>query len=213
VEQHCHHCNAAVPEGSPFCAACGAPQIRVSSPESTVPVTSAEVSVPPLPASGGRTGIDWQIALRKCLIAAAVMAFLLAIPFLPLLGIFIIPAGGWLAVYLYTRNPALGMDAGRGARLGAVTGVFGFVFGMVRSAIKIALQRGQMMSEFKRGLEDAARQNPDPKVQEVMQKLMTPEGLAIIITLVIIVVFFFYLIMTTIGGAIGGATAKRGETP
>jgi hypothetical protein len=173
---------------------------------------SSPLPTPP-PPNVLRSEIDWSAAVRKCLIAALAMTLVMAIVRFPLLGIFVIPAGGWFAVFLYTRGSAVAMDAGRGARLGAVTGLFGFLFSMVRSAFQVYFQRGQFMTQIRKAMDEAARKNPDPKAQEIVEKLMSPEGIAILITLTVIFVLFSYLILTAIGGAIGGARHKRGTAP
>ncbi|HUS19325.1 MAG TPA: zinc ribbon domain-containing protein [Terriglobales bacterium] len=215
MERQCHHCGAAVPDGTPFCAACGAPQIRVIAPQSTV--------VPPLPEVEGRapvfshsnvvlppaTPIRWATAFRKCLIAGAATTFVILIAGHPLLILLALPVGGWLAVFLYARgedHPRL--TAGIGARIGAVAGLITFGFYALLMTVVLIFQKARFLEEIKNTMKTAAAQNPNPQTQQVMEKLMSPEGIAVLVSVSAVILFFVFLIMCSIGGAIGGNFAK-----
>lgn len=209
MERQCHHCNAAVPEGAPFCAACGAPQIRVVAPQTAPPPAPEHgFTAPPLPppAYGSAAHVSWGTAFKKCLIAAATLIAVLMLLRVPLLIFLAIPAGGWFAAYLYSRS--LPVTGGIGARIGAVTGLIAYVFYALITAAAMVFQRERLLDEVKRAMTEAASRNPDPQAQQIVQKMMTPEGIAVLITLGAIVMLFMFLILSSVGGAIGGATSK-----
>lgn len=125
----------------------------------------------------------------------------------PLLVLVVLPIGGWLAVYLYARG-RFPITAGIGARLGAVTGCIGFAISLAFMGLKVLFNRGQFLAEMKKGIQAAAAQNPDPQAQQIMQRLMSPEGVALLITFAVVFLFFMFLVLCSVGGAIGGSIAK-----
>lgn len=206
-----------MPEGAPFCPSCGAPQIRVVTPQAAEPPPApplGDVLPPPLPGSYGApvtaSRVLWPAAIRSCLIAAAVLTFLNTVIGAPLAVMIIIPAGGWLAVFLYGRGTGgRPVNAGIGARIGAVTGLIAYAFYVVIMAVVMVFQRGRLLEEVGKAMRQAAAQNPNPQAQQVVEKMMSPEGIAIMVTLSAILLFFIFLVLCSIGGAIGGALAKK----
>lgn len=152
------------------------------------------------------TRVVWGSAFKKCLIAAATLLLVLIALRGPLLVFLAIPAAGWFSAYLYSRN--LPITAGMGARIGAVTGLIAYGFYAVIFGIAMVFQRAQVMNEVKRAFREAAARNPDPQAQQIVEKMMSPEGIAVVFTLVAIVLLFMFLILASVGGAIGGASAK-----
>src|SRR5271154_72431 len=119
MDHPCHQCGHSIEEGKPFCPQCGAPQIRVATPEFEAPPATGNVSLndvqvlslhppavsTPLSASGLSSGIDWPKAFRASAIAALISAMVMALGLMvpPLAGL----GAGCLAVILYQRrNPA-----------------------------------------------------------------------------------------------------------
>lgn len=206
-----------MPEGAPFCPSCGAPQIRVVTPQAVEPPPlppPGEMLPPPFPTSytpaAAAARVQWSAAIRSCLLAAALLTFLNTIIGNPLAVIIIIPAGGWFAVYLYGRGQSgRPVNAGIGARIGAVTGLFAYALYALIMAVVMVFQRNRLLEEVRNAMRQAAAQNPNPQAQQVVEKMMTPEGIAILVTISAIFLFFIFLVLCSIGGAIGGSLAKK----
>lgn len=205
-----------MPEGAPFCPSCGAPQIRVVTPQATEPppLPPPDDVLPPLPTSYAPAvaapRVQWSAAVRSCLIAAAVLTFFNTVIGIPLAVLIIIPAGGWLAVLLYSRGQGgQPVNAGIGARIGAVTGLFSYALYMLIMAVVMVFQRGRLLEEVRKAMRQAAAQNPNPQAQQIVEKMMSPEGIAIMVTISAILLFFIFLVLCSIGGAIGGSLAKK----
>ena len=68
---------------------------------------------------------------------------------------------------------------------------------------------GQLRALMQQVVEQAAAQNADPRAQEVLQRLTSPEGLAIMLTLVLVLAFFAFLMFSSLGGALGAYLIRR----
>lgn len=214
MEHPCHQCGVAVEDGTAFCKHCGAPQIRVMGEEPASeplpPGTPAESQPPAEPDSlGGATpaaplGIDWSQAVP----AAALAGFFLAIAWvIPLLGFLLwLIVGGVLGITMYRRRvPQATLTPGLGARIGAVTGLFGFGVFAVLFGLELLVSRGsggfrQMLQQM---VEQAAARNTDPRAQQAIQQMMTPAGLALLVTIVLVLFLAAFLALSSIGGALG----------
>jgi hypothetical protein len=214
MEHPCHQCAAAVEDGTAFCKHCGAPPIRVMGDEPAAtplpPGTPAEIQPPAEPDSlGGATtaaplGIDWSQAVP----AAALAGFFLAIAWvIPLLGFLLwLIVGGVLGITMYRRRvPQATLTPGLGARIGAVTGLFGFGVFAVLFGSELLLSRGsggfrQMLQQM---VEQAAARNTDPRAQQAIQQMMTPAGLALLVTIVLVLFLAAFLALSSVGGALG----------
>jgi hypothetical protein len=127
----------------------------------------------------------------------------------PLLILLALPLGGWFAVFLYSRRAEhLPLNAGLGARIGAVTGLTAFGLYALVTAIVLVFQRAQFLGAIKKAMADAVAQNPNPQTQQIVDKLMSPEGIAVLVTITVVIMFFVFLVLCSIGGAIGGSMAK-----
>lgn len=128
-------------------------------------------------------------------------------------------AAGAISVVLYAGRPlASPVDTGAGARIGAVAGLFGYLFFGLFLAIWLALQRLLLhrAQDFRNAIRDAlmqaAARNPNPQASEIAQRMATPEGIAMIITLTLVAFFFGFIIFSAIGGMIGAAVAPKKTT-
>ncbi|HET7185382.1 MAG TPA: zinc ribbon domain-containing protein [Terriglobales bacterium] len=222
MEHLCHQCGAAVEDGTAFCKHCGAPQIRIAGEEpSTEPLppgTPDDVQPPaePVPlgavAPTGPQSLDWSQAVPS---AAAAGLFLAVSAVIPTLGfLFWLVAGGTLGVLIYRRrasHPAL--TAGLGARIGAVTGLFGFVIFAVIVGLELLATRGSghFRELLQQVVQQAAARNGDPRAQQAIQTLMTPAGLALLFTVVLVFLLVAFLALSSIGGALGAWLLGKGS--
>jgi hypothetical protein len=228
MDHPCHKCGHSIEDGKPFCAQCGAPQIRVAMLEPAAPSVAGNVSsndlpvfsldppsVPgPLSAPVLSIGIEWPRALRACavaaLISALVMALGLMVPLLAVLG------AGFLAVILHHRmNPAWSLTARSGAQLGAVCGLFFFGISAVFETLAVALFHtgGQVRQKMLEALQQAASRTTDPQVQAAFDRLRTPEGLAAMLILGMVVLFLVSIAGGSVAGALTGAFLGRRKRP
>jgi uncharacterized membrane protein YfcA len=107
---------------------------------------------------------------------------------------------------LYKRRvPGAEITPAIGARIGALSGLFGFAGFAGLMAITLLLLRGS--NEFREMLQKAMQQagasNPDPKAQEILAWMMSPAGLALMVTIVMVMFLVFFIAISSAGGAIG----------
>ena len=213
MEHPCHQCGIAVEDGTAFCNQCGAPQIRVAAEPATQPLppgTPDEVQPPAEPVAlggvppPGPAGIDWSQALPAAALAGAFLALAWAVPFLGFL--LWVVAGGILGVAMYRRRvPLAALTRGLGARIGAITGLFGFGVFAVILGLELLASRGsgRFREMLQQVVEQAAARNNDPRTQQALQQLMTPAGLALLVTLVLVFFLAAFLALSSVGGALG----------
>src|ERR1700756_1506989 len=169
MQNICYRCGRSIEERIPFCPACGAPQIRVSTPEEPPDAAEKPQDLPPELAKqpfppGGlalSTGIAWRDFVRAATPLAAVTG-ILTVPFAPL-GLFVLlPANLIWAIARYRRNRPLAIRAGQGARMGALMGVLSFGFFLACFLATITLWRTQYREAMIARIHEIAAQNPDP---------------------------------------------------
>jgi hypothetical protein len=209
----CHRCGAMLEEGTAFCPACGAPQIRVNSDQPASPPlppgTPGNLQPPATPVGmPGSTRIDWSAAFKVTLITGAVAAIPSSIPVASALCCLWLVGGAALTVKMYQRSRPGLVTTGMGARLGAVMGLCTFGFWLVFRFI-VESARGGFTARMMQELQRSAAANPDPNVQQVVQKLNTPEGIAIFVTMMAVIMLFSFVIFGIIGGAIGASVWGR----
>jgi len=223
-----------VDAGVPFCPECGAAQIKVSlsgeiRPERRpatpplVPGTPGEVQPPaePIEVEGGAqrfraapsiAAIDWTQALSAAVISGLVLALAWS---LPVLGAFLwMLAAGVLSVALYRRRyPEGEFTSGMGAKVGALAGLFGFILFSLFSAMAMLLfrQGGRLRQIMFQAMEQSAARNPDPRVHEMLQRLMSPEGMAVMIALGMGMFLVGFVLCCSLGGAIGASLFRKRE--
>ena len=213
MEHPCYRCGANIEEGIPFCAACGAPQIRVLAPEPLAPVvTGPEAAIehyasysPPQPSA-----LEWAQALPSAGIALLVAIVIIVVSKSSGLGML---AAGFLSVVLYRRRcPATLVTTGIGARLGALTGLLGFGAVALILALWTSFRSGKEIHDaFLSYIQQNAAQTTDPHVQQVIELFNTPEGFTFIMILSLIVTLVAFLIFSSLGGAIGAFLLHRKE--
>jgi hypothetical protein len=201
------------------------------------PGTPGEVQPPAeqvtLPLASAGT-IDWRHGLRASALGGLLLA--LAILFVSLMvaifGLslhlgqgslalllflaswFCMLLGGALAVRFYRRRqPQTVVTPGMGARLGAVSGLFGFLFYGTPQALRLAFfhSAGEIRDIMQKAIEQSAARTGDPNAaQEMARNLMSPGGLAAIFTILVLIALVVFLVLCSLGGAIG-ASVWRGK--
>ncbi len=230
VEHPCHKCGAPVEDGVPFCSQCGAPQIRVMGPESgntdISPASTLEQAleratptVPTQASTAAPGAIDWSQGFPVAGMMGLAMGIASLIPVVSIGCCLWMLAGGALSVALYRRRvPADAVPTGMGMRLGAVAGVLGFFSYAVLSALVMAIRHfvfgsgRQMREAMRKVLEQAAASNPDPRAQELIQKMTTPEGIALIVILSLVLFFIAFVLFSALGGALGASLWGQKQT-
>ncbi len=161
------------------------------------------------------TAVTWPEAIRAAAIAGVVVAIGWAVPFV---GLFLwMAAAGVLAVVLYhTRYSAAPLDARQGAKIGAVAGLVAFGAFALLMSLQLLVSRGgsRLRGILEEAMRQAAARNPNPQAQEILQKMTSPEGLAVLLTLVMILFFVIFVAMSSLGGMLGAKLLRgrnRGE--
>ncbi|HEV3118526.1 MAG TPA: hypothetical protein VGY58_15860, partial [Gemmataceae bacterium] len=117
---------------------------------------------------------------------------------------------------LYQRRvPGTVITPGMGMRLGALAGAFGFVVHAVVATVSFLSLRSS--GEFRRAMQEQMQRqmagNPDPKLQEMMQRMLewvgTPQGAATMMVLVLITLAVAFVVFTAAGGALGASIFGR----
>jgi hypothetical protein len=203
-----------VEDGTPFCARCNAPQIRVAGPEPLAPVAaipeaaieSYKSYAPPPPSSA----LEWPQALPSAGLSLLVAIFLLVLGMPAGLGMF---AAGFLSVLLYHRRcPATHLTAGMGARLGALTGGLGFGVLAAILALWTAFRSGKEIHDaLLNYIQQYAAHSSDPHMQQVMELFNTPEGFTFIMILTLIMTLIAFSIFSALGGTISTFLLRRTE--
>jgi hypothetical protein len=214
MDMACHRCGAIIAEGTAFCPQCGAAQIRVSPAAApSAPPPSAYQQMPAEPLLPADTRVDWSVGFRVAALAGIIAAVPSALPLVSLGCCLWVMGAGALAVMFYQKKrlPGAVVTAGMGVRLGAVSGLFAFVFYFVLQLASIAATggRGKIREAMLEGMKQSAARNPDPNAQQMLEKLSTPEGLAILLTFMIVAGLFAFIVFGVIGGAVGASIWGR----
>ena len=211
MEKSCYRCSASISEDAPFCPACGAPQIRVSSQfESPAPEPGTFPEPPAgVPAGLGaapRPGeIQWKIFLRTAW-PLAVMAGLTS-GFLHGFGLLIsLPLSVVVGSWLYRKHHVGTLRAGQGAKLGMAMGMISFVTFASLTVIAVATS-ATVRQELVQSVNLAAARNPDPQAQQIMRNLVnTPQGFALLIGMGLFFAMVVFVVFTAISGAVAAST-------
>lgn len=155
-----------------------------------------------------QSGVDWHIARSGVLIAGLLMGIVSSLPF----GFLLILGGGALAVSRYQRRRGIGTSTGDGAKIGALSGVIGYVIFAIIASIRYIQNTTAVRDQLVKALQEAGAKNPDPATREVIQKLSTPEGLALMLVFFMIVVFLLFLALSAFGGMLTAAISRRSQS-
>jgi hypothetical protein len=225
MERPCYRCGASIDEQIVFCPACGAAQIRVSAPRdysdlpevSTVPVSQDYPHAPEvLPMGDGPfslTEVRWKKFLRIAL-PFALTNGLVTLPLGMLGWLLIVPASVLWSIFLYRRQvPGAALTPGRGARMGATLGLLSAGFFSMVLVTVAAVKPDDFRALMLQALQQAAAQNPDPQVQQMLQSwFQGPNGMAVFVAIFAITALVIFLVCTSTAGALAGLfSANRAD--
>ena len=221
MEHLCQKCRAGVEDGTAFCPACGAPQIKITAtilnrPAPPPPSTEAPVesqtgaAVPTItytpPPAVARVPA-WSEVVPGAIVAGAMLAAASVVPFAaPLL---LMLAAGGFSVFFYMRRAQVRLTPRAAARVGAMGGVTGFVLMAVIMVLAVMSSGGQVVEMLRQAMLDKIGQNPPAQAQELIQQLMTPAGLATIFGIGLLVILVLILLVSAAGGAIAAALLNK----
>src|ERR1700688_763205 len=203
MERPCYKCGASVEEGTPFCARCNAPQIRVVGPE---PLGAPGPAMPQVAieeyashAASPPSALEWPQALPSAGIALLVAILITVVSKSTGLGML---AAGFLSVVLYRRRcPAAHVSAGLGARLGALTGGLGFgVLAAILGLWTVFRSGKEIHDALLHYIQQYAARSSDPHMQQVLDLFNTPEGFTFIMILTLIMTLAAFAIFASLGG-------------
>jgi len=221
MQNSCYRCGRPIEGQIAFCAACGAPQIRVSTPEKPLNVPGEQQEVPPVfseqpfPPSGHfapSAGIAWKDFIHAAIPLAAVTG-IITVPLAPL-GLFVLlPANLIWAIVRYRRKRPLAIRAGQGARMGAVMGALSFGFFLPCFLVTITVWRTQYREQMIARINEIAAQNPDPQAQQMLQGMATPHGLIVFTAIGLGTILLIFLVIGIGSGALAVALGKARNRP
>ena len=222
MEHPCYKCQTSIDEMLPFCPHCGAPQIRVASPEEgtePAPLTpDAQQVAPPTswaPAPAYHLqAIQWDAAWKGAILSGLLAAVLCATPVIYRACCLWLLGAGAFAVFLYQRRlPGAHVTPGMGMRFGAVSGVVGFVAFTFWLVFQFAKNSQEFRTTLEEQMEKSIGANPDPRAQDILRQFMnnlnTPQGLATFFVLTLVVMAIAFVVFSAAGGAIGAAMFAR----
>jgi hypothetical protein len=216
MDHACHRCGAQVSEGTPFCAQCGAPQIRVTpEPVQPPPQVSHEASdLPPFRSISEKPTVMWSRAVPRAVGSAVLMAIVVGVSSrLGSVAVMVLAmiAGGILSVWLYSLNPEVGViSGGIGARIGAITGFIAAVGAGLLGSAEFVADKAGALEQTKKALQQQVAANPTPQNQQVMDYVTkNPDALLGFLLLGAVLVFFLFMIFSTVGGALGAVIVRK----
>jgi len=118
-------------------------------------------------------------------------------------------AAGFLSVWFYRRRTGEKLSIRNGMRMGWITGVFCFVIATLFftiSVVSISSKGG--LAAFYRS-QFSARGTIDPNVEQFLEILQNPAGLATVILLSLLFVFVLFTLLPAVGGALGAKLLAR----
>lgn len=216
VEHPCHQCHSAIEDGIPFCPKCGAPQIRVAPEEENETIAPAAADSAYTNSSNWNQvaglpslGVNWRAALPGALLAGLVGGGLtILLGRIPLVLVLVLVLVGALSVRIYRARTKSLVTPGMGAKLGAFAGFFASLLDALMVVAVFTLQRSTVQDTMRKAMEISGR-NADPQSMKVMQDLInglsTPGGMAAFALIVILFFFGLSLVFTALGGLIGAA--------
>jgi hypothetical protein len=147
------------------------------------------------------------------MLAGAGAALLSSLPILAF-GCFLWLLGaGVVAVRIYQRRVPGWITSGMGMRIGALAGGFAFALNALMSTILFATEGDQLRKMMEEQLQASMGKAPDPRTQQILQQFMqtlnTPEGMATFFIWVLVIIAVLFVIFCAAGGALGASMGRR----
>lgn len=205
-------CGAQLPPDARFCHKCGKPQYDYPGLE-PAEVAPPTVEIPSLPQAAPtqkqvEIGFHNRLAVRVAFVAALASVFLFMVPvpfpFLRLLIPFI--AGGFFAVFLYSRRTGQMLSIRSGARMGWITGIFSFT--MVSVVFAIAMVEVSNQGGLVKFIQSQMPPN-DARAEPLAQALNDPAMLVVGVLLSLAMLFIVLTALPIIGGALGAKVLDK----
>jgi hypothetical protein len=209
-------CGAQLPPDARFCHKCGKPQYDYPGLEDAAePVSDTPVlALPPQPQLPPEITFRNRLAVRAGLIAAIAAVILSVVP-LPFMLLRLTPflAGGFFAVFLYSRGSGHMLSVRSGARMGWITGILSFaIVGMIVTVCVIAiLNNPDLLKEIQTQLQNQLPPN-DARSSSIAQAFSDPAKVSEELLQSLVVLFVVLTALPMIGGALGAKfLAKEGS--
>jgi hypothetical protein len=202
-------CGAQLPPDARFCHKCGKPQreepvfVEEEAPVQA-PIEPPALPEPVAPRIGFHNGPAVRVALLAGLLAffCSVITGQLAVP--QQFALVWLIAGGFFAVFLYTRRTGQKLSMASGAHLGWICGIFGFVVVVIAlTAMAVMLSDPSIVSAMRDQLH--SRGIPENVADQMIEVFHTPSG----ISAALAVSFVLFTILPAFGGAIGAKLLDR----
>lgn len=206
-------CGAQLPPDARFCHKCGKPQFEEPPLEESEPETPAFTPVIPVALAPVPISFRNPSAVRSALLAAALASLLMTVPLPPpasmgwlLLSLLL---GGFLAVWFYRRRSGVELSVRDGMKMGWITGMFCFVIATLFFTLSVVLisRKGGLATFYREQF--AARGAMDANVEQFLEILQNPAGLATVLLLSLLFVFVFFTLLPTVGGALSAKLLSR----
>jgi zinc-ribbon domain len=223
MDHPCHKCGQSIEDGKAFCAHCGAPQIRVMTPES--PAERAVAGGPGLPSAvheatpvfpGTAIGSEpsrWSRFLRPCALAAGVAALLMSVGLNAFVGA--LGAGFLAATLAERRSPGSITRAATGATVGGLSGLLLFCLSaFLETLAVVVLHKGaDLRSQMMEKVQQAAARYPGPEVQPFIDFVKSPGGFAFMLVASLIFALVMFMVLGGVGGAVSAAFSGKRNKP
>jgi hypothetical protein len=216
MDHSCYKCRHVIEEGRAFCPHCGAPQIRVSMPETaTASATSeslAKAETGGIVAYAAAPGF-WRLNARMAAVSAIVSALLMFLGLNPFVAALV--AGGLAVALLRWRGLQDAMNARAGARLGALSGLFLFcVSSVLEGLVILTLHKGtEVRTEMLDRMQQVASRYPGAEVQPFLDFVRSPGGFTLMMIASLVFGFVAFLVLGSLGGLCGAMLMGRKNRP
>jgi hypothetical protein len=204
-------CGTQLVEGALFCHKCGRPTRELSvADEPQAEEQPVAVAVPaataPIAAAPHVINFHNRLAVRTAMLMAMAVSMMLFMPFggvvRMLASVFVLPAAGFGAVYLYHRKTGESLTAGSGARIGWLTGLFVFLITLVMLVFMVLALMSDEVRESVRQQVNAA--GGDLNFEEFIAGIQSPRLFG-----ALVVLFLFLTALPMVGGAVGATILKK----
>lgn len=211
VQEYCT-CGARLVPEARFCHKCGRPLFDWTPPEE--PVEAEAPALAPTPAPPPEIGFHNRTAVRTGLLVAVATSIIISLPMPMYLNLIWmlgwLTASGFLAVYFYERRTGQQLTVRQGARMGWMAGLFSFAIATILFTVTVlAISRRSSLAEFYRDRLTAQGAPANLDVEQMIEILERPAGLASLIFVSLLMMFLLLTLLPTLGGAMGAKVLER----